>query len=981
MAYKEYGRTHGWKNNQFSHKTKTRKRKIKIGKSLLKNGILLLILLGILGSIFILAVFAFVSRDLPDPNTLTQRTIRQTTKIYDRTGEKILYEIFGDENRTLVKIQRGFCDPQTKLETDQESGIPLYAIQATIAAEDRKFCDHHGFDFKGFARAILQNLQGKRVGGSTLTQQLVKNAILSTEKTYTRKAKELILSLELERRYSKDEIMQIYFNEIPYGSTYYGIQAASLNLFNKPVHELSLAEAATLAALPQSPTRYLNNPDSLKTRRDWILSSMAELGFISQEKAEEAKNEFTPIETKLSNIKAPHFVLMIKEMLTEEYGQRLVEEGGLKVTTTIDFDLQTIADEEVARGVEENGERLGFTNASLVAIDPKNGHILAMVGSKDFFDTDIDGQVNITTRLRQPGSSFKPIVYTKAFEMGYTPNTVLWDVKTTFPTVMGDYEPNNYDLGERDPVRIRTAIQGSLNIPAVKMVYLVGVENALDFASSLGYSSFDDHSQFGLSMVLGGGEVKLLEHTNAYATFANEGVHFDPVSILKVEGPEGNILEEWKEEKGKKVIEQNIARTTSNVLSDNEARAFVFGQNSALQLGERPVAAKTGTTNDYRDAWTIGYTPSLATGVWGGNNDNSAMKRGAGGSAVAAPIWQSFMKRAFQDKPLENFQAPEIPTTGKQVLDGRLNSKSVIIDKISGKIATEYTPPALRQEALFAEYHSILHYVYKDDPTGGIPTHPEDDPYYEPWENAIQEWIVRQETEKGIKIIQQDPPTEQDDIHVPRNFPSISIEEPLGNTDFNDRNLNFSVNAGSARGVTRVEFYIDGYFLGSDNNAPFSINTTIPNTIARGFHTLKAVAYDDVENSSSDTVGVRINIDAVSGTLEIFDPKNGQTIERTVEVFNAVVSLKNPELYRLVRLYSQPIGPGSRQLIESKSNPDSPFITFDWILPEDGDWTLWADATPRDGSETLKTVGVVVHVVPSSGATDATDEPLLPGTN
>ncbi len=922
-----------------------------------------------------LAFIAFIARDLPNPNSLTQRSISQTTKIYDRTGEHVLYEIFGEENRTLVRLQEGFCGDGAELDLD-ENGIPLFAAQATIAAEDHSFCEHSGFDVKGFARAVFQNLIGNRVGGSTLTQQLVKNAILSSEKTITRKAKELILSLELERRYTKDELLQIYLNEIPYGSTYYGIEAASQNYFNTSVNELTLAQAATLASLPKATTFYLNNPDRLQARRDYVLGEMLDQGFITQEEHDAAILESTPVEVSLTNIDAPHFVLYVKELLEETYGRSAVEQGGLKVITTLDYDMQVIAEEEVLKGVDENRERYGLTNSALVAIDPKTGQILSMVGSKDYFDDDIDGQVNVTTRLRQPGSSFKPIVYTKSFEMGYTPNTVLWDVETTFPTVTGNYTPHNYDGGETGPIRVHDALQRSLNIPAVKMAYLVGVENALDFATSLGYTSFDDHSAFGLSLVLGGGEVKLLEHTNAYATFANEGVHYDTVPILRVEDNDGTVLEEWKEREGKKVVETNIARTISYVLSDNAARAPVFGASSYLQLGERPVAAKTGTTNDYIDGWLMGYTPSLAVGVWVGNNDNTPMNR-AGGSIGAGPIWSGFMTRVLQDKPIEYFTSPVIEETGKAVLDGRVGSTTVTVDRASGKLATEYTPDSYREERTFAQYHSILHYIDRADPRGSVPEHPEDDEMYAPWEAAIQTWIAKKEQETGVDIVNQDPPTEEDDLHVPKNFPSVRITNPDNNDDLDTRSFSISVSADAPRGVSRVEFYIDGQYLGSDTNSPWSLSTTIPSSISRGVHTLKTTAYDDIDNSGSDTVTIQLNTDAGSESLELIDPKNGQTIERKNETYTVVVSLKDPEDYRSVSLYTEDLSSGSTSLAGQTLNPESPFLTFEWTLPASGTWALTARAVSENGSTELSTAGVLVEIVEAS---PSTSEPTVPPT-
>ncbi len=931
--------------------------------TLIKNLILTGIALGLLGALSLVAFMAFISRDLPNPNSLTERTISQTTKIYDRTGDHLLYEIFGDENRTLKQVQEGFCGDGAELDLD-EKGIPLYALQATIAAEDRNFCNHSGFDVKGLARAVFQNLIGNRVGGSTLTQQLVKNAILSNEKTVIRKAKELILSVELERRYTKDEILQIYFNEIPYGSTFYGIEAAAQNYFGLSVHELTLSQAATLAALPKAPTTYLNNPDRLQARRDYILGEMLELDFITQQEYDTAILEDTSVETSITNIDAPHFVFYVKEQLEEALGRREVEEGGLRVITTLDYDMQLIAEEEVERGVEELGETYQFSNAALVAIDPKTGQVLSMVGSKDYFDNDIDGQVNVTTRLRQPGSSFKPIVYTKAFEMGYTPNTITWDVLTTFPTATGNYTPKNYDLQEHGPIRLRNALQGSLNIPSVKMVYMVGVENALDFATSLGYSSFGDHSAFGLSLVLGGGEVQLLEHTNAYATFAAEGKRNDIATILSVEDAKGVLIDEWKPRDAKQVIDTNSARTITHVLSDNNARTPFFGAQSYLQLGGRPVAAKTGTTNDSRDAWLMGYTPSLAVGVWGGNNNNETMSSKAGGSTVAAPIWNAFMRRALEGTPVEGFAQPTIPATGKAMLDGQINSSSVIVDKASGLLATEFTPESFREERLYAEYHSLLHYVDRADPTGAMPENPSVDAFYIPWEEAITTWLKAKQEETGIEILTEAPPTEEDNLHVPENFPTVRITSPNDNENIDERIVAINLVASAPRDISRVEFYIDGQFLGSDNASPWELTTAIPSSIGRGVHTLKTIAYDDIDNAGSDTVTINLTQDGVGTAFELIDPKNGQTIEQTGPAYTVVVQIENPGDYRSVSLYAQTLDSSDEQLVAQVLNPSSPFITLEWELPNGGSWALSARATTNDAQTTLSTAGSLVEIIP-----------------
>jgi len=945
----------------------------------IKNGILLFLALGVLGSLGILGVFAYVSQDLPDPNTLTDRSISQTTKIYDRTGEHLLYEVYGEENRTLVQLSESFCKDDEHLVVDP-TGIPLMAVEATIAAEDRNFCSHHGFDLKGIARAFIQNLLGNRVGGSTITQQLVKNAILSSEKTVTRKIKELIISIELERRYSKDEILQIYFNEIGYGSTYYGIETASQNYFHKHISEITLAEAATLAALPRATTTYLNNPDLLKARRDWILGEMLEQGFITQEQLDEALLQDTSIAVRVTNIFAPHFVFYVKEKLEEEYDPHLVEEGGLKVITSLDYDLQTIAEEEVVKGVETRGDSYGFTNASLVAIDPKTGQILSMVGSKDFFDEEIDGQVNVATRLRQPGSSFKPIVYAKGFETGYTPNTILWDVVTTFQTETEPYTPHNYTLLEYGPVRLRQALQGSLNIPAVKMISLLGVSRVIDFARTLGYTSFEDYANYGLSLVLGGGEVQLLEHTNAYGVFANEGIYHEPVAILKVESYDGETLYEWKEEKGQQTVNVNVARTITNVLKDNEARSFIFGAENYLQLGDRPVAAKSGTTNDYHDAWAMGYVPSLVTGVWVGNNDNAEMKKGADGSTIAGPIWNGFMSRALMGTSVESFADPEIPMTGKEILDGILPVTTVTVDKTTGKLATEYTPDSQKEERQYAEYHSILHYVDPNDPLGPIPEHPEENTQYESWESAIATWIATKEQETGIKITAGEPPTEYDDIHGPAFYPSLSIESPSQGEEINDREFSVQVNADAPRGVSRVDAYVDGYYLESDTSEPYQLRLSLPNNITRGYHTLKIVAYDDVDNSASVSVGVQINENPSSAQVEIVDPKNNQFIQKVSDTYTVVVYLEDPSQYTSLSLYQKPFGQGETTAVGSIGSISSPYQTFTWTLPEDGKWILYAVAY-LTGGERVQTAGMITEVSTSQTTTDEVfieDSPLNP---
>ncbi|MSR85664.1 hypothetical protein EXS71_04515, partial [Candidatus Uhrbacteria bacterium] len=701
---------------------------------------LIIVALGVLGLFIFALLAAWASRNLPDPNILTTHPFAQSTKIYDRTGTHLLYEIHGDEKRTLIKIEE----------------LPANAKQATISIEDKKFYEHHGIYWKGVVRATLINLFRGRAkqGASTLTQQLVKNAFLTRERTFTRKLKEFVLAFQLERTYTKDQILQLYFNEIPYGSNLYGIESAAQAFFGKSAKDLTLDESALLAAIPQAPDFYSpygiglsgDNRSRLIARQRSILDLMVEQNYIKEDEATSAKQIETLKKLKpknLGDIQAPHFVMYVRSQLIERYGEKQLEEGGLRVITTLDWDKQQAAKEAVEAGVEARGKKYGFNNAALVSLDPKTGQILAMVGSKDFFDTEHDGQVNVTLRPRQPGSSFKPIVYAAGFIRGYLPQTQLWDVTTLFKTDFKDYTPHNYDLKERGPVSIRQALQGSLNIPAVKMLYLVGVGHVLDFAENLGYTTFADRSRFGLALVLGGGEVKPIEHVAAFATFANEGTLYPTSAILKVEDSARQTLEEWKLSPGAIVMDPQVTRLISHVLSDNNARASVFGLSNYLTLPDRPVAAKTGTTNDYHDAWTLGYTPGLATAVWVGNNDNAAMNRGADGSVIAAPIWQAYMKAATKKMPIEMFTSPTTPTTNKPSLLGQVAEQKISVNALNGKIVTSSTPPEWVETHMYREAHSILYYVDKDDPTGPAPANPYTDPQFANWENAIQAWIQK----------------------------------------------------------------------------------------------------------------------------------------------------------------------------------------------------------------------------------------------
>lgn len=892
-----------------------------------------------LGVITIFIIFSLISlfwitRNLPDPNKLMDRQVAQSTKIYDRTGEVLLYEIHGEEKRTLVNM----------------GDIPDYVKQATVLVEDKDYYKHGGFSVWAIFRTVITNVVfGKKAGGSTLTQQFVKNSILTNEKTYTRKLKELILAYRLEKKFSKDEILQMYFNEIPYGSTSYGIEAASQRYFGKSVRDINLPEAAILAALPQAPSRYSpygTHKDLLIARQQYIIDLMAKHGYISQDEAVVYKEFEVKFKEPKEKMIAPHFIMHIKEQLSDKYGEKTVEQGGLKIYTTLDLYKQKIAEEAVVEQAEKNIKNYKATNAALVSIDPKNGQVLAMVGSRDYFSTEIDGQVNITTSLRQPGSSIKPIVYAAAFLKGFSPNTVVYDVITNFSTdTSKPYEPRNYNGKEYGPMTLRASLAGSLNTPAVKTMYLAGIDNVIKLASALGYSTLKDKDRFGLSLVLGGGEVRMLEHVNAYSAFAREG-EIHPIStILKVEDNKGNILEEYKEQK-ETVLDGNVARMINDILSDNGARAYIFGEKNWLMLGSRPVAAKTGTTNNNRDAWTVGYTPSLVTGVWVGNNDNSQMKAGADGSVVAAPIWNNYMKRVLGDTPVEQFKKPEIKTTNKPMLDGISGEVTVKIDKASGLLATEYTPENYIEEKTFKEIHSILYYINKDNPLGDAPKNPSDDPQFMLWEDRILAWANKN------NLSTTTPPTEHDNVHKPENKPTISILSPQNKETITNPNLITSAELSAPRGINRVEYLLDNILIFTNTAYPFNFEKDL-SFLKNGYHNLTVRVCDDIDNCSTQNLEFNLLLDSEQKNTDISliwaDPTSLEIATTSFPVVFRLTTTNPDQTAKINLFYSNPDG-SDQKLISSvapiTSNPES----LTWQSPPvGGNYKLYGEALGWNG--------------------------------
>lgn len=605
-------------------------------------------------------LFLWYSRDLPTPGKLVVSKYKDATRIYDRKGE-LLYSVYQDENRTYVKLNE----------------IPKYFQEGTIAIEDKDFYTNNGFSPIAYLRVAKNALTGHGLaGGSTISQQLVKNVLLSNERSLPRKIKELILSIQVNQTYNKDQILEMYLNNIPYGGSAIGAEAASEMYFGKKVRYLNLAEAAFLAGLPQSPSIYspFSGNKYYIARTEAVLKRMVEDGKITGKEKDKALTEIKDYKFKKENttgMKAAHFVMYVKGLLSKQFGENMVTTGGLQVTTSLDYDIQKKS-EEIVKDEVDKLKAYKVSNGAAVVSDPKTGEILAMVGSKDYFDTENDGNYNVAIKNpdgpgRQPGSSLKPVIFATAFEKGYTPATLLMDVKTEFPVDDPKnpiYTPVNYDGKFHGPVQVRFALGNSFNIPAVKMLAKVGIKDVLQKGYDMGISNWnptpDALSHVGLSLVLGGRETTLLDEVTAYSVFANKGVRQDPVSIRKVTDKDGHVLYESKKTNGKKVLSEEVAFLISHILLDNAARTLEFGPNSWLVVPGKTVSVKTGTTDDKRDNWTLGYTPSYVVGVWVGNNDNSPMNQAiSSGITGASPIWNKIMTYVLKGKPDDALQKPD----------------------------------------------------------------------------------------------------------------------------------------------------------------------------------------------------------------------------------------------------------------------------------------------------------------------------------
>jgi 1A family penicillin-binding protein len=682
--------------------------------------ILVVVSLFVLGLCIVVGAYAAIAADLPSAEALRgQSASFVSTQIYDRNGH-LLHEIVDPSGgrRILIPLEQ----------------ISPHLVNATVATEDERFWQHPGVDPIAFVRAVWYNLQEQRIvsGFSSIPQQVARLVLLSpeerTQQTIKRKVREAVLASEISRRYTKQEILEIYLNEINYGNLAYGIEAAAETYFGKKASELSLPEAALLAGLPQAPAYWdpYSNWEGAKRRQAVVLDLMVEAGYISRAEAEAAKTADLNLRPLESRVEAPHFVTWVQQQLEQKYGADVIYRSGLRVTTTLDSRLQGIAQDEVRAHLATLKDRHA-TNAAVVAMNPSTGEILTMLGSADFNNAEIDGQVNVALRLRQPGSSIKPVTYVTALEKGWTPATLIWDTKTEFRDALGrPYVPKNYDGKEHGPVLLREALARSLNIPAVKTLDFVGLPAMLDTAHRLGIDSLN-RPDYGLSLTLGGGDVTLLEMVGAYGVFANQGKRVRPVAILRIEDAAGRVIEEYRAPMEDQVISPQHAYLITDILADNQARAQAFGQNNPLRLS-RPAAAKTGTTDDWRDAWTLGYTPELVAGVWVGNADNTAMKNVAG-SRGAGPIWHNFMERALADQPAQQFARPD-------------GIDEFEISAESGSIPSDACPPDRRRTEIFATdqgplgpEHDFHQYVRVDVSTNALasehcPAHVVEERYY-----------------------------------------------------------------------------------------------------------------------------------------------------------------------------------------------------------------------------------------------------------
>lgn len=809
------------------------------------------------GSIaFLLLLFAVYSRDLPSPEKIKRRE-GFSTVILDR-NHKTIYDIFTDRNTIPIKFAE----------------MPDHLKKATIAIEDKDFYKHQGFSTRGVVRAAINILTFKGLqGGSTLTQQLVKNVLLTSERTLPRKFKEFILAVEIERKYSKDEILQMYLNEAPYGGTMWGIESAAQGYFGKSTRDLDLLESAILAGLPQRPSFYSpfnSTTDAYKERSGEVLRRMREDGYISIKEERDYKKKLSEYKFNKSSLsfRAPHFVEYVKKQLIDKFGEKKVEQGGLKVVTTLDLELQKKA-EEIIFEETEKVKNLKVGNGAAVVIDPATGDILAYVGSREYEseDSKFQGKFDVVSMgQRQPGSALKPITYAVAFANNYTPATLIMDVETKFPggANLPDYIPKNYDGKFRGPVQLRFALGNSINVPAVKLTALVGIRKILETSYDLGLSTLkptaENENRLGLSITLGGGEVKLLELTSAYGVFAASGIRHEPLSILKVTDTNDKTLFEHKKTSGKRVLAEDVSFLVNHILLDNIARKEIFGERSYLVIPGKTVSVKTGTTDDKKDNWAIGYTPYAVAGVWVGNNDNTPMDpRLASGATGASPIWNRLMREITAGHKDESFPIPGNIVSlnidafvGGLPVDGRPTRSEYFIKgtepagpspiyrkvKISKNDSNKL---ANLVEIATGQYEEKDFIVFEEkDPTGSDPNR---------WQEGIDKWLETQ-SDPLYKYPKEQSGSNQDNVVV-------NIRKPSDKQRIDNNNVEIEVRASAVNNIERIEIYIDGILR--ETSSGNSINKTI--SLENGVRLIKAKATASGGKTGEAEITIGINTD------------------------------------------------------------------------------------------------------------------------
>lgn len=813
--------------------------KLKLSKFIKKQGpsAILIALLALLAGG--LVAFALILNDLPNPEQFETRQVAQSTKIYDRTGKILLYEIHGEEKRTTIPFAE----------------IPEFVKQATVAIEDSNFYTNPAFDWKAIVRAVLVNLHLREgyagQGGSTITQQLARNAFLSPERTLImdliRKIKELFVAIELEKRYGKDEILGLYLNQIPYGGNTYGIEAAAKTFFNKSAKDLSLAESALLASLPRGTSYYSpwgKHIDELYKRKNQVLEKMEALGYITAKQKEKAKAVKLEFSVQAADFKAPHFVLEVQDYLNKKYGEIYTQTAGLNVITTLDWELQQSAEKAVLEGANRNRELYQGYNAALVAQDATNGQILALAGSKDYFGSPepencapgkncgFEGNFNVTTQgLRQPGSSIKPFAYLAAFKKGLTPDTMLFDTETEFDATgipENSYKPGNFDGIFRGPVSMRTALAQSINIPAIKTLYLAGIDNFLALVKDFGITTLTERSRYGLSLVLGGGEITLKELVGAYSVLAQEGVKHQQIMILSVTDSKNNVVEEYRDS-ATQVIDAQYPRLINNILTDIDERSGLFSSSLGLTIFPgHEVALKTGTTNDYRDAWTMGYTPDLVVGVWTGNNDNTPMQKHGSSILAAVPIWSAFMKDALKNRPLVSFNKPDSIAVSKPMFN-----KDYIVNYAVGN-------------QNYPQIHNILYYIDKNNPTGPAPTQPENDSQFKNWEDPVLQWAALNVPNFSQLYNRPIPFGAQNTANVISSGAAVITLNNPKNGDFIIKNIQISAEISSPNDLSQLQLIFNNEIMDSraglfGKNISYQFNLIPKNTTQQNLLKIRVV--------------------------------------------------------------------------------------------------------------------------------------------